>query len=462
MNDLSAVVLAAGKGTRMVSEQAKVLHRVCGSPMLKLVYSAVSGLEPDEILVVIGHEAERVRDCLEGHPATFVLQAEQLGTGHALMSACERLSRSRGDVLVLYGDAPRIRTETLSRLVRRHRETGAAMTLITVTTPHSFGYGRILRSRQGEIEAIVEERDANEEQRRIQEINPGFYCFQLPSLVESIAKLTNDNAQREYYITDLVQIQRRAGWRVEALRHDDFDELKGINSRQDLAEMSAMVRRVKNRDLMAAGVTLIDPETTYVDLDVRVENDVTLHPLVTLEGTTRIGAGSVVRTGTRITDSNVGREVHVMESCVITDSEIGGGCVVGPCARIKENTVVGMRCRIGNFVEIKNSSIGDDTKAAHLAYIGDSSIGRNVNVGAGVITCNYDGLKKSATVIEDDAFIGTDSQLVAPVRIGRGAYVAAGSCVTEDVPAESLAIARSRQHNKKDWARRRRAARDKA
>jgi bifunctional UDP-N-acetylglucosamine pyrophosphorylase/glucosamine-1-phosphate N-acetyltransferase len=439
----------------MVSRRAKVLHRLGGQPMLRLIYDSVARLGPQQIFVVVGQDADEVSAALGDVPAQFVLQAEQLGTGHAVMAARDRLSGLEGDVIVLFGDTPRIKTETLGKLVDAHRRSGASTTLLTALMPDPFGYGRILRDKQGKIEAIVEEKDATPEQRAIKEVNPGFYCFQIPNLIKSLGKLNNNNAQKEYYITDLIEIQRRDGKRVETVLHDDFEQLRGINTRRELAETGRALAEQKNASLMVAGVTLIDPDRTYVDLEVVVEKDVVLYPMVTLEGKTRIGEGTTIRSGSRIANSLIGPEVEILDSCLITDSEVGRRTTVGPCARLRDHAVIGENCRIGNFVEIKKSKLGDNTKAAHLAYLGDAIVGRNVNIGAGTITCNYDGYKKNQTIIEDEAFIGTDSQLVAPVRIGRGAYVAAGSSITEDVPSGALGIARGRQVNRDGWVARR-------
>ncbi|MBZ5495486.1 MAG: bifunctional UDP-N-acetylglucosamine diphosphorylase/glucosamine-1-phosphate N-acetyltransferase GlmU [Acidobacteriia bacterium] len=455
MKDLCVLIMAAGKGTRMVSNRAKVLHTLCGTPMLRLIYRAAAGVDPEEILVVIGQDAERVQAGLEGLPARFILQPEQLGTGHAIMMARPEIGKKRGDILILSGDTPRLKPETLRRLIEHHRSSGAATTLLTAANEDPLSYGRILHTSDGRIEAIVEEKDATPEQRKITEINAGFYCFQIPPLLEALEKISNRNAQKEYYLTDVVAIQQRSGLRVEALLHSDFEELRGINTRRELAELAKAMQAQKNQNLMAAGVTLIDPDNTYINLDVVIEKDVTVHPMVTLEGATRIGEGSIIHSGTRITNSVIGQEVEILESCLITDSEVGKGTTVGPCAHLRQHSVIGEKCRVGNFVEIKKSSLGNGTKAAHLAYLGDATIGRNVNIGAGVITCNYDGVRKHATIIEDEVFVGTDSQLIAPVRIGRGAYIAAGSSITEDVPPGALGIARSRQTIKEDWARRR-------
>jgi len=455
MTQLHALILAAGKGTRMVSNRAKVLHPVCGTPMVSLVYRAIAGLEPEQTFVVVGQDAERVQAAMNGLPVRFVTQTEQLGTGHAVMAVAEAISGLQGDIVVVFGDAPRVTTETLKKLVEHHRRSRAALTLLTTTMSDPFGYGRILRTADGRIRGIIEEKDASEEQRKITEVNPGFYCFQIPPLIASLKKLTNRNAQREYYITDLIEIEYDQGYCVETVAHDNFEELRGINSRRELAEMSALLRREKNLELMASGVTLMDPDRTYIDLDVSVEKDVTIYPMVILEGKTRIGEGSVIHSGARVVDSSIGPEVTVLNSCLITDSDVGKGTTTGPHAHLRNHARIGENCRIGNFVEIKKSTLGDGTKAAHLAYLGDAQIGNNVNVGAGVITCNYDGKHKHVTIIEDDAFIGTDSQLIAPVRIGQGAYVAAGSSITEDVPPYALAIGRGRQVNKIDWVKHR-------
>jgi bifunctional UDP-N-acetylglucosamine pyrophosphorylase/glucosamine-1-phosphate N-acetyltransferase len=458
MKNLNILIMAAGKGTRMVSNRAKVLHPVCGVPMLRFIYDAAALLGPEEIVVVIGHDADLVRACLKGKKARFVLQAEQRGTGHAVMVARKGLEGMSGDLLVLYGDTPKIRPDTLRKLVDCHHVSGAATTLLTTRTDAPCGYGRILRDADGRIVAIVEEKDATPEQRRITEINPGLYCFRIPPMLAALDRISDRNAQGEYYLTDIVAIQREAGGRIEALLHEDFDELQGINTRAELAATSRTLRLRKNRELMAGGVSLIDPENTYVDLDVVVEKDVTLHPMVTLQGTTQVGEGTTIHSGSRILNSSLEAGVTVLDCCLITDSRIGCGSTVGPFARLRDGSAVGSHCRLGNFVELARSNLGEGSKAAHHTYLGDASIGRGVNIGAGVITCNYDGVRKHATIIEDGAFVGSDCQLVAPIRIGRGAYVAAGSCITQDVPPEALAIARERQSIKTDWAERRRRA----
>lgn len=455
MKNLCVLILAAGKGTRMVSSRAKVLHEICGRPMLRFTYCAAAGLEADNIYVIIGNDSDRVQQTLSGYPVRFIIQESQLGTGHAALCAREELSRCTGDVLVLMGDIPRIRTETLAKLVTHHRETGAATTLLTACLPDPFGYGRILRGPDGGVIGIVEEKDATPEQRKIQEINAALYCFKIPELLRALGKLSTENIQKEYYLTDVIGIQYREGRKIAAMLHGDFEELRGINNRQELALMSRLLWNAKNIALASAGVTVMAPDQTFVDPDVVVGKDCTLYPQVKLEGKTIVGENTVVRSGSRITNSTIGNNVEILDSCVITDAEIGDGCRVGPCAHLREHSRIGLDCRIGNFVEIKKSTLGDRSLACHLAYLGDAIVGKDVIVGAGVITCNFDGQKKNITIIEDGAFIGTDSQLIAPVRIGKGSFVAAGSCITSDVPAGALGIARKRQLNKAGWVSRR-------
>jgi len=453
---LTVLILAAGKGTRMVSDRAKVLHRIGGKSMVRMVYDAASELHPDATWVVIGYDAGSVRAALHGLEVAFVTQSDPRGTGHAVMACRDLLADRPGDLLILTGDAPRVTAGTLAKLVDEHRRTGADTSLLTMELGEPYGYGRILRDRDGRIDAIIEERDATPEQRRIREVNPGFYCFRIPPLLQALDGLSDQNDQKEYYLTDLISIQRRQGRTISAVLHQDAAELRGVNTRGELAEIAAEMRRLKNRQLLASGVTLVDPERTYIDADVRVGKDAVIHPLVTLEGTTRIGERTIIRPGTRIVNSTIGKDAEILDHCLISESEIGDGSTVGPHAHVRNLARIGSHCRIGNFVEVKKSTVGDGSKAAHLSYLGDAIVGRNVNIGAGTITCNYDGVKKNVTIIEDDVFIGSDSQLIAPVKIGEGAYVAAGSTIVSDVPAGALGIARGRQAVKENWARRRR------
>ncbi len=462
MKRLCALILAAGKGTRMISGRAKVLHEVCGEPMLRWVYRAAASLAPEEIFVVIGHSADLVQKAMGGCPAKIIVQEPQLGTGHALICAREALGDHQGDLLVLSGDTPRLKSATLRKLVEHHRQTGAATTLVTVRPPDPFGYGRILRAPDGSVTGIVEEKDASHEQRKIGEINAALYCFNIPHLQDALTKLSSDNIQKEYYLTDVIGIQHMERKKIEALLHEDPGEFQGVNNRCELALVSKDFWREKGTALMKSGVTLVDPDQTYVDPDVVVGKDSVLYPQVRLEGRTQVGEGCIIRSGTRITNSKIGSGVGILDSSVITDSEIGDRTVVGPFAHLRDRAVIGSDCRIGNFVEIKESTLGNNTRACHLAFLGDAKIGANVNIGAGSITCNFDGTTKNVTIIEDDAFIGTDSQLVAPVRVGKGAAVAAGSCITEDIPAGALGIARRRQMNKLNWMSKKRRVRSGA
>jgi bifunctional UDP-N-acetylglucosamine pyrophosphorylase / glucosamine-1-phosphate N-acetyltransferase len=456
MRSLYTLILAAGKGTRMASRRAKVLHEVCGEPMLKMVYRAALGLQPQDVFIVIGQDADLVQACMEGNPATFVMQEKQMGTGHAVLSAKDLLSRRKGDLLVLSGDTPRIKSGTLQKLLQRHRETEASTTILTTRPPNPHGYGRVLRGPDGTVAEIVEEKDATPEQKEITEINTAFYCFDIPLLLDALARISTDNAQKEYYLTDVIGIQKRDGRRIEALLHPDFDELQGINNREELSRISGCLWREKCSSLMTAGVTIMDPAQTYVDSGVIVGKDTILYPQVHLEGNTIVGEGTVIHSHVRIRNSSIGDEVQVLDSSLICDSRVRNGAVVGPFGHLRDNADIGPGCRIGNFVEVKKSSLGPGSCACHLSYLGDAIIGSGVTIGAGTITCNFDGVAKNATIIEDGAFIGSDCQLIAPVRIGRNAAIAAGSCITQDVPPEALGIARERQVNKVEWRNRRR------
>jgi bifunctional UDP-N-acetylglucosamine pyrophosphorylase/glucosamine-1-phosphate N-acetyltransferase len=390
----------------------------------------------------------------------FAVQDVQRGTAHALLQAEPFLRGRTGTLVMLSGDVPLLTEATLKRLTALHSESGAAATVVTATVDRPYGYGRIVRS-GGKIAAIVEERDASPEVRQIQEINAGIYAFSLEQLFDSVRAIATQNSQGEYYLTDLVGIYRRRGLPVETLHIDRADEIRGINTRSELADMGGIVRQMKNAELMAAGVTLIDPATTYIDVDVEVGADTVIHPGVVLEGQTRIGAACEIRAHVRISDSELADHVTINNFCVISAARVSSGAVIGPFAHLRPESEVGHDARVGNFVELKKTRLGDGSKANHLAYLGDATIGAKVNIGAGTITCNYDGQQKHPTIIEDGAFIGSDSQLVAPVRVGAGAYVAAGSSITEDVPPGSLGIARGRQTNVAGWAEHRAPRRKK-
>ncbi len=437
----------------MRSARPKVLHRVGGRPMVEYVVGAVETLEPASTVVVVGYMAETVRTGLSHRPGLeFVLQEPQLGTAHALLQAQSVLADRRGTLILVSGDVPLLRAQTLLRLRDVHRNTGAVMTVMTAHIGRPYGYGRIVRSHD-RIVGIVEERDASPAQRELHEINSGIYAFDMGSLFDAVHAIGAENAQREHYLTDLVGIYRRRGLPVEAFVVDDPDEIRGINSRTELAEVNVILRQTKNEELMAAGVTIEDPATTYVDPDVRVGRDTVIHPGVHLEGTTAVGTACEIHAGVRIVDSMLGDGVIVRNFCVIDRAQIADRATVGPFAHLRPDSALGKDSRVGTFVELKKTHLGEGAKANHLSYLGDATVGSRVNVGAGTITCNFDGERKHPTVIEDDAFIGSDTQLIAPVRIGRGAYVAAGSSITHDVPPWALGIARGRQVNKAGWVK---------
>jgi bifunctional UDP-N-acetylglucosamine pyrophosphorylase/glucosamine-1-phosphate N-acetyltransferase len=450
---LHVVILAAGKGTRMKSSRPKVLHGLAGRPIIDHVLRTAEALRAESTTVVIGHGADDVRAALAGRPLSFVVQSPQLGTGHALLQAEPVLAGKSGTVLLLYGDVPLLQANTLSRLLDHHRARKAAATILTTDLSEPYGYGRVAR--------IVEERDASGDERKITEINSGIYAFDLAPLFGSLQQLATDNSQGEYYLTDLVAMYRQRGLAVDTLNLDSPGELRGVNSRADLSELSAIVRQRRNHEVMLAGVTLEDPASTFIDADVRIGADTVLGPGVMLQGATQVGERCQIQAGTRITDSRLGNDVVVLDHSVILGSRVGDGARIGPFAHVRPDSVIESDAHVGNFVELKKTTLGRRSKANHLAYLGDATIGEGVNIGAGTITCNYDGVAKHPTIIEDGVFIGSDSQLVAPVRIGSGAYVAAGSSITRDVPADALGIARAKQENKPGWAAARRASRNK-
>jgi bifunctional UDP-N-acetylglucosamine pyrophosphorylase/glucosamine-1-phosphate N-acetyltransferase len=455
---LHIVILAAGKGTRMKSELPKVLHAVGGAPMVTHVLRATSALGPASTTVVVGHMADKVARAVESDSIRTVVQEPQKGTAHALLQTEPLLGSADGTLVLVYGDVPLLSTATLRRLVDHHRATKAAATVLTARVPNPTGYGRIVRE-HGAIARIVEERDASPEERRITEINSGIYAFEASRVFPAVHRITPQNAQGEYYLTDLVALLRGDGRLVETVCLENAGELRGINSRAELAEMHAFMRDARNAALMASGVTILDPQTTWIGPDVEVGQDTVLHPNVYLEGRTKIGARCEIQAGVRIVDSVVADEVIVQNYCVIRESTVDTGVTMGPFSHLRPDSHLGPGAHVGNFVELKKARMGAGAKAGHLAYLGDATIGAKVNIGAGTITCNYDGEKKHQTVIGEGAFIGSDSQLVAPVTVGAGAYVAAGSSITQDVPDGALAVARSRQENKPGWAEKRRAIR---
>lgn len=450
MDNLRVLILAAGKSTRMKSKYAKVLHRTGGRTLIEHVVTSARGVSPN-IFVVVGHSADQVKAALSG--VTFVDQKEQLGTGHAVIAARDSFSGYSGDLLVMPGDVPLVATATLERFIKFHRDGGYQASVLTADIENPAGYGRIVRKKDHELDSIVEHRDASPEILKIHEINSGIYVFNAPVLFESLSRLRNDNAQKEYYLTDAIQVLAGQNHKVGALKAESAEEILGINTRQELAAVDHIIRRRKRASLMAEGVTIVDPASTFIDTDVQIGPDTIIYPSVQIYGVSLIGEDVTIHSFSRISNSTIALRSIVQEGCVIEDSVVGKDVTLGPYAHLRPGSTLGDKVKVGNFVEIKKSTLGARTKSQHLAYLGDATIGEDVNIGAGVITCNYDGAKKHQTIIEDGAFVGTDSQLIAPVRIGKNSYVAAGSSITDDVPAESLAIARGRQAIKEGWVK---------
>jgi len=451
----------------MKSQVPKLLHPIAGLSIIERVLRTAAAIEPASVTVVVGHGAELLTDAVGRFaakglpvPVRFAVQHEQLGTGHALLQTRPILEGKQGTLVLLSGDVPLLTAETLRALLDTHAEAGAAAAVITANLPRPFGYGRIVRS-SGRISKIVEERDASDVQRKITEINSGIYAFALEPLFKALDAVGPKNTQREYYLPDLVAIYRKQRKPVTTYTVQRADEVRGINSRAELAEVSSMVRQQKNEELMAAGVTLIDPATTYIDADVEVGPDTVLYPCVFLEGRTKIGSACEIHAGSRIVNSTIGDRVCVRNHTVVTDSTVDSGAFLGPFAHVRPDSQIGEGVHIGNFVELKKTVMGKGAKANHLAYLGDARIGAATNVGAGTITCNYDGEKKHQTVIGKGVFVGSNSTLVAPITVADGSYIAAGSAVTTDVPAGALAIGRSRQENKEGWVAKRKGSKAK-
>jgi bifunctional UDP-N-acetylglucosamine pyrophosphorylase / glucosamine-1-phosphate N-acetyltransferase len=459
MSRFAIAIMAAGKGTRLKSKHPKVLHEVGGKPLLAHVISAASQVvAPAEIYAIIGHEADRVRAAVSGTGVQFVLQSEQRGTGHAIMTAADAL-KNYDHVLVLSGDAPLIASQTISGIRDFHLAQGAAMTILSARLEDPSGYGRVIRKSLGsdEVQAIVEQKSLKKGQEKIHEINSGFYAFATKPLFDHIDELGTANTHGEFYLTDMAAILKRAGARVVAVETTNPHEVLGSNTRAELVALDRYMRMAKCHQLMAAGVTIYYPESSVIDADVEIGADTVIEPFVQLLGRTRIGADCRVRSYSVIKDSEIGDAVIVRPETVMDEARIGAGAIIGPFSHLRPGSDIGEAAHVGNFVETKKITLGKNSKANHLSYLGDAEIGSGVNVGAGTITCNYDGVNKHKTVIEDGVFVGSDATLVAPVRIGKGAYVAAASCITENVPAESLALGRARQTVKEGWAREKRA-----
>jgi bifunctional UDP-N-acetylglucosamine pyrophosphorylase/glucosamine-1-phosphate N-acetyltransferase len=450
---VNVVILAAGLGTRMKSKHAKVLHRAGGLSLVEHVVQAASGITgAAHITVVVGHQGEQVKQRLASTAVRFVEQTEQKGTGHAVMACRSALESEEGLVVVLYGDCPLLSEATLRELVAREASGDAAVTLITTRLEDPTGYGRILFGKRGEVAAIVEQRAATKEQLAIQLVNPGIYCFNAELLWKHIGEIRPDNPAHEYYLTDMVEILNKAGHTAAAFEVPDSAELLGINTRVELAAADKIFRDRKVRELMLDGVTIERPETVTIDGQVRIGEDSIVEPFVRILGRTAIGADCRIGAGSIIENSELGAAVHIAPFTFVADSHIEAGAHLGPFARLRNGNRVGAGAHIGNFVELKNTQFGEGAKASHLAYLGDSEIGQQANIGAGTITCNYDGVKKHRTRIGKKAFVGSNSTLVAPIEIGEGSYIGAGSVITKPVPADALALGRAQQVVKEGWA----------
>ncbi len=448
MAALTSIILAAGQGTRMKSKLPKVLHPLLGRPMLQYIVDAADKVGSSRTIVVVGFEGQQVIDTI-GPKLEYVWQKEQKGTGHAVMMARDILSTLTGDLLILYGDTPLLRAETIKDLVDAKRTQQAVAAVLTTEVRNASGFGRIIRG-SGNITAIVEDKDASPAQKEIKEVNTGVYCFDIPHLLEALSEITPRNAQGEYYLTDVIKIFVEKGLKVTGWVTDAAEEVMGPNDRIQLASTENFLKQAINHQWMSQGVTIEDPLFTYIGPEVQIGRDTMILPGTFLMGKTIIGEGCTIGPHTRVVDSMIGEQTSVQFSQII-ETHLGPGNNVGPFAYTRPGTVTAENVKIGDFVEIKNSQIGNKTKVPHLTYIGDSQVGAGVNIGCGTITCNYDGVHKHQTVIHDDVFIGSNTNLVAPVIVGEGATVGAGSTITKEVPAKALAIARSRQENLKEW-----------
>ncbi|MDQ7785522.1 MAG: bifunctional UDP-N-acetylglucosamine diphosphorylase/glucosamine-1-phosphate N-acetyltransferase GlmU [Desulfomonilaceae bacterium] len=447
MKGYAALILAAGKGTRMRSRLCKVLHTVAGRPMLAYVTDAVRSAGLSRIVVVVGHQADEVKRVLQEDEIDFVLQEPQLGTGHAVAAAHDVMEGFSGDVLILCGDVPLIEPATIDAFIRYHELHTSRLTVLTTCPQDPTGYGRIIRSEGGLIARIVEEKDARDEEKAVGEINTGIYLVDSNLLYDLLERITPNNAQREYYLTDIVREAAKESIPVQGYVLEDAAQMVGVNTRAELAYVSSRIWKTRREDLMRSGVTLLEPASVYIDRQVTVGEDTVVHPLVTLSGDTQIGRDCIIESVVTIRDSRIGNNVSILQGSRLDRVVVEDGASIGPMAHLRPETTIGRDARIGNFVEIKKTVVGDGTKAAHLTYLGDSVIGDNVNIGCGTITCNYDGKKKHPTFIGNQCFIGSDVQLVAPVEVGSGSIIGAGSTITRDVPPNSLAVSRTKQRN---------------
>ena len=457
---IAIAIMAAGKGTRLKSKHPKVLHEVGGKPLLAHVIAAATRIVPaHDVYVIIGHEADSVRQALAHTAVNFVLQKEQRGTGHALMVAGDALA-PYDHVIVLSGDAPLITPATIERLRDFHLQKNAVMTLLSADLDNPTGYGRVLRKnpKSGEVKVIVEEKAATAAQKKLHEINSGFYAFAVKPLYARIGELKTDNAHREYYLTDMAGVFTKAKARVMALKTAQPSEILGSNTRAEMMDIDQLVRLQKARDLMTAGASIFYPQTCVIDADVEIGPDTVIEPFVQLLGRTRIGSDCRIRSYSIIQNSEIGDRVTIRPGSILDNARVASDAIIGPYSHLRPGSEIGEAAHVGNFVETKKIKLGKGSKANHLTYLGDAEIGAGVNVGAGTITCNYDGVHKHKTEIGDNVFVGSDSTLVAPVKIGKGAYIAAASCITENVPADSLALGRARQTTKEGWAKAKREA----
>ena len=450
MANLVAVILAAGKGTRMRSKYPKVLHKVGGKPMLQHVIDAATVAGCDDKDVIVGHEAELVEKMV-GSQGKIALQAEQLGTGHAVMQTAEALKGFTGTALILCGDTPLLEGEELKKFCEAHKASGAAATVLTAVMDDPFGYGRIVRDEKGNVQAIVEQKDATEAQKAIKEINTGIYCMECPLMFDVLATLTNDNAQGEYYLTDVLEKLNQAGQKVGGVVTEDSDMVMGINSRKQLSVAEGVMRQRILDKLMDSGVTIMDPASTFIEGSVKIGRDTIIYPYTWLEGTTEIGEDCEIGPNARFTNVKIGNDNH-LQFIYGHDCEVKNHVTAGPYVHLRPDTVISDGVKIGNYVEVKNSNVGEGTKLPHLTYIGDSDIGSGVNMGCGCITVNYDGKKKHRTIIGDNAFVGCNTNLVAPVTVQANTYIGAGSTITKEVPENALGIARAKQKNIEGWA----------
>lgn len=455
MESITTIILAAGKGTRMKSNLVKVLHPILGLPMLSYpIELSLKGIKSEKTIVVVGYQADQIKGRFKDPHLQFVVQEEQLGTGHAALQAVPFLQGAAGTVLILCGDVPLVKADTLHSLIDAYGESSAALSVLTTETADPSGYGRILRSSKGWVEKIVEEKDASGKERAIREINTGIYCVKASFMIEGLTEIGKDNAQGEYYLTDLVGIAKKKRLRCSAYRASNPAEVMGINTRVDLAVANEILKQEKLRELMLSGVTVLDPRTTYVERMVEVGRETVLYPNCYLYGMTKIGERCIIESNTKISDSFLGNEVTIRPNVVITESKVEDGVIIGPFAHLRPSSEIRAKAKIGNFVEVKKSVIGRGSKANHLAYIGDASLGEGVNIGAGTIFCNYDGFEKHRTVVGDGVFVGSNVELVAPVKVGNGSTIGAGSTITKDVPTGALGISRAKQRNIKGWSKR--------